>query len=94
MTVSSALGLMNSHIPEEYGGLGLGGVETCIIGGWAQYLCGHAALPAAMLTCALPLQLRTLPTVARVSQRLSEVPHWLSLRCWWVLATSRRSSVS
>eukprot|EP00730_Choanoeca_flexa_P000382 TRINITY_DN10177_c1_g1_i4.p1 TRINITY_DN10177_c1_g1~~TRINITY_DN10177_c1_g1_i4.p1 ORF type:complete len:354 (+),score=55.38 TRINITY_DN10177_c1_g1_i4:84-1064(+) len=34
-----SLGLMNSHIPEEYGGLGLGGVETCIIAENLAYGC-------------------------------------------------------
>lgn len=37
--VASSLGLMNSHIPEEYGGLGLGGVETSIIGSHAACSC-------------------------------------------------------
>ena len=28
----SAMGLMNMHIPEQYGGLGLGSIEACIVG--------------------------------------------------------------
>ncbi|KNC48897.1 acyl-coa dehydrogenase [Thecamonas trahens ATCC 50062] len=34
-----ALGLMNPHIPEAYGGLGLGGVESCIIAENLAYGC-------------------------------------------------------
>jgi hypothetical protein len=26
------MGLMNMHIPEQYGGLGLGSIEACIVG--------------------------------------------------------------
>lgn len=33
------LGLMNSHIPEEYGGLGLGAVDSCIISENLAYGC-------------------------------------------------------
>ena len=28
----SSLGLMNMHIPEQYGGLGMGSVDACIVG--------------------------------------------------------------
>ena len=33
------LGLVNTHIPEEYGGLGLGCVEGCLIGEELAYGC-------------------------------------------------------
>lgn len=33
------LGLMNTHIPEKYGGLGLGILDNCIIGEEISYAC-------------------------------------------------------